>query len=330
MTEQKNVLITDRFSQEALLTLESQPFLKVRKSHTPELAQVDLSDIHSLIIRSRTKIDREILSRAKKLQVIVTATSGFDHIDLDACAEWGITVMFTPRAHIESASQLTWSLVLACAHRLLPAYREVKSGNWDRNQLIGTELSGKTYGVVGLGRIGSRVAQIAKAFGMHVIAFDPYQDDEAFHEAGADRVAYEEILKQADVLSFHVPKTKETHHLLNRSQFEYIHRGIILINTSRGTVISEQDLVEALENGWIGAAGLDVFEKEPLNRSSKLFSFQNVVLTPHVGANTSEAFAKASEQAALKIIRFFIDASTEDTLPPKAAWYGAVSPWNQD
>ncbi len=327
MSERKQVLITDRFSQDALLTLESQPFLSVRKSHSPFLAQTDLNGVNALIIRSRTVIDREVLSRAKNLQVIVTATSGFDHIDLEACAEWGITVMFTPRANVESAAQLTWSLVLGCATKLTQAHREMKAGSWARELLVGTELHKKTYGIVGLGRIGSRVAEIAQAFGMHVLAYDPYQDDGHFREVGAERVAYEEILKQSDVLSYHVPKTKETHYLLNRSHFEYIHRGIILVNTSRGTVIKEMDLVEALENGWIGAVGLDVFEKEPLPRNSKLFNFQNVLLTPHIGANSAEAFAKASEQAALKVIRFFVDASTEDTLPPKAPWYGASPPW---
>jgi D-3-phosphoglycerate dehydrogenase len=330
MPERKQILIADRFSQEAQLTLESQTFFEVRKSPTPDLAQIDLKGVNGLIIRSRTEINCDVLSRAKNLQVIVTATSGFDHIDLEACAEWGVTVMYTPRANVESAAQLTWALVLACANRLVTANREIKGGAWNREMLVGTELSGKTYGIVGLGRIGSRVAEIAEAFGMHVIAYDPYQDDVGFRAAGAERVAYEEVLKQSDVLSFHVPRTRETRNMLNRSQFEYIHRGLILINSSRGGVINEADLVEALEQGWIGAAGLDVFEKEPLPRTSKLLGFPNVVLSPHLGANTAEAFAKASEQAALKMIRFFIEGSTEDTLPPKAPWYGAAPPWEQD
>lgn len=330
MAEKKQILITDRFSQEALVTLESQPFFDVRKSPTPDLESLDLSEVNGLIIRSRTKIDAKALSRAKNLQVIITATSGFDHIDLEACAKWGITVMFTPRANIESATQLTWSLVLACASRVVEAHREMKSGQWSRELLVGTELAGKTYGIVGLGRIGSRVAEIAEAFGMNVIAYDPYQEDAHFRHVGAERVALEEILKQSDVLSFHVPKTRETHHLLKRSQFEYIHRGIILVNTSRGSVIHEADLVEALDNGWIGGVGLDVFEKEPLPRQSKLFGFPNVVLSPHIGANTAQAFAKASEQAALKMIRFFVEGSTDDTLPPKAPWYGAVPPWDAE
>lgn len=328
-TEKRNVLVTDRFSHEALVTLTHQPFLTVRKTASASLAKEDLTEIHGLIIRSRTIIDAELLSRAKKLQVIITATSGFDHIDLAATAKWGVTVMFTPEANIESAAQLTWSLVLACANRLTQAHRMMKAGEWNREALIGLELNKKTYGIVGLGRIGRRVSDMAHAFGMNVIAFDPYCDEASFKHAGAERVAYEEILKSSDILSYHVPKTQETIHMLNRSHFEYIHRGLVLVNTSRGSVIHEQDLCEALEKGWIGSVGLDVFEKEPLPRSSKLLNYQNVVVTPHCGANTQEAFAKASEQAALKLIRFFVDSSTSDTLPPKAAWYGAVPPWQK-
>ncbi len=327
MTDKKKVLITDKFAHEAFLTLSQQPFLQVQRTDKPNLHDADLSQVHGLIIRSRTTIDAAIFERAKKLQVIITATSGFDHIDLDAANKWGVTVMFTPEANVESAAQLTWGLVLACANKIPQAFRALKAGEWNREQAVGFELNRKTYGIVGLGRIGRRVADMANAFGMSVIAYDPYADESVFREAGAERVAYEEILKSSDVLSYHVPKTIETHHMLNRSHFEYIHRGLILINTSRGSVVHEQDLCEALENGWLGAVGLDVFEKEPLPRNSKLLQYNNVIATPHCGANTTEAFAKASEQAALKLIRFFVDSSTSDTLPPKAAWYGAVPPW---
>lgn len=328
-TDIKNVLITDRFSQEALLILSQQSFLSVKKTENPNLADQDLSQVNALIIRSRTQISEEIFKKAKKLQVIVTATSGFDHIDLDAAEKWGVTVMFTPEANVESAAQQTWALVLACANRIVQSSKAVKGGEWNREPLVGFELSKKTYGIVGLGRIGKKVAEIAQAFNMNVIAYDPYADDHSFRESAVTRVAYEELLKTSDILSFHVPKTKETQHMLNRSHFEYINRGLILVNTSRGSVVHEADLCEALSNGWLQAVGLDVFEKEPLNRNSKLLQHQNVVLTPHCGANTTDAFAKASEQAAMKAIRFFMDSSTSDTLPPKAAWYGAVPPWEK-
>lgn len=325
----KHILITDRLSQDAFLTLNSQDFLKISRSPNPHLQGVDLSDVHALLIRSRTRIDREVFKRAKSLQVIMTSTSGFDHIDLEAAKEWGVTVMYTPTANIESAAQLTWSLVLACANKLMACRQQMKTGAWDRDQLWGVELARKTYGIIGLGRIGSRVAEFAQTFDMDVIAYDPYIEDADFRASKAERVAYEEILKRADILSFHVPRTKETERMLTRSQFEFINRGLILINTSRGSVIDEGDAIEALEKGWIGMLGLDVFEKEPLAKSSKLLQLPNVVLTPHVGANTQEAFAKASDLAAMRLIRFFMDGSTEDTLPPKAAWYGAPVPFSE-
>ncbi len=328
-TDQKKILITDKFTHEAFLMLANQSYLKIEKSPFHNLHQLDLSDVSGLIIRSRTLIDAEIFKKAKKLQVIVTATSGFDHIDLEEAKKWGVTVMHTPDANIESASQLTWGLVLSCASRISNAQKMLRAGEWKRDLVMGTELNHKTYGIVGLGRIGLRIAEFANVFGMNVIAFDPYAPDSHFKEAQAERVSYEEILKRADVLSFHVPKTSETEKMLNRSHFEYIHRNMILINTSRGSVIDEKDLIHALENNFIAAAGLDVFEKEPLSRQSSLLQFSQVVLTPHCGANTHEAFAKASEQAALKIMAFFENASTSDTLPPKAAWYGAVPPWKK-
>lgn len=243
--------------------------------------------------------------------------------------------MNTPNAHIESASQLTWSLILTCAHQLTSCHRLIQSGHWSRNSVTGIELNQRTLGIVGLGRIGSRVASIGQAFGMKVIAFDPYVDELKFEENSVERMSYEELLKVADVISFHVPKTKETIGMLNRSHFEYIRRGVILINSSRGGVINENDLYEALNQGWVHSVGLDVFEKEPLPIDSRLFQrssdpkssiYGRVVLTPHIGANTDEAFYKSSQLAADKLIRFFTDSSTSDTLPPQTSWYRSDLP----
>lgn len=324
----KKILITDRFAQDSLLFLQGTPGFEVVRAKSPKVLESDsLASCNALLIRSQTAIDEKTLEQAKNLQLIITSTSGFDHIDLEAAKRWGITVMHTPTAHIESAAQLTWGLVLNCCSRILEASRMVKGGLWDRNQLVGLELSGQTYGIIGLGRIGSRVSQLAKAFGMSVIAYDPYQEEEVFQKYGVARLSYEEVLRTADVLSFHVPQTSETRQMLKRPQFELIRRGIVLVNTSRGPVIHEADLCEALEHGWIRAVGLDVFEKEPLPRNSKLLSFPQAILTPHIGANTEEAFYKASQAAAEKCIRFFIDGTTSETLPPKAVWYGAPPPF---
>ncbi len=325
----KKILITDRFSQESFLFLQQNSFFEIQRSATPQIPIDQLATTNALIIRSKTRIDETVLKNAPKLQLIITATSGFDHIDLTATTKWGITVMHTPEANKESAAQMTWALVLAGANRLLSAHRQVKAADWNRDSLIGYELSGQTYGIVGLGRIGTRVAQIAKAFGMKVVAFDPYLDDDDFEKAGATRVSFEELLKTSHVISFHVPKTLETDHMLNRSSLEHIQQKIILVNTSRGSVINENDLCWAIEEGLFRAVGLDVFEKEPLAKNSKLLNYPEVILTPHTAANTEEAFHKASQSAAEKLVRFFVDGSTSDSLPPRVPWFGAT-PFRSD
>lgn len=323
--EKKLILITDRFSSEAFYFLDRNPLFKVIRLNSPHHIPSDLmSEAHGLIIRSKTNITEDLLKQMSKLQVVVTATSGFDHIDLEATQKWGISVMHTPDANKESAAQLTWALVLACTNQIVQGFKQVKSGEWNKESLTGTELSGRTYGIVGLGRIGQRVAQIAQAFNMQVVAYDPYIDEDLFLKNNIQRLSYEEVLKVSDVLSFHVPKTLETINMLNKSHFEYIRRGLILINTSRGQVINEDDLAFAIENQWIVSCGLDVFNKEPLSRNSKLLQFSQVVLTPHIGAHTEDAFHKASHLAALKISQFFADASTSDSLPPRVPWYGAT------
>lgn len=321
----KRILITDRFAHESWLFLQQNPNFELFKTQSPNTIDPELiATSHALLIRSRTPIDEKLLKSAKNLQLIITTTSGFDHIDLKATQKWGITVMHTPEAHIESAAQLTWALVLSCCSRVHESDKIVRGGNWDRSKVVGMEVSGRHYGIVGLGRIGSRVAQMAQAFGMSVIAYDPYQEDEVFEKLKIPRVSYDELLRNADIISFHVPKTGETKHMLKQSQFENIQHGVILINTSRGPVIHEQDLCAALDKTLIKAVGLDVFEKEPLQKTSKLFTYPQVILTPHIGANTEEAFHKASQSAAEKCMRFFVDSTTSDTLPPKAAWYGAM------
>lgn len=323
--QKKKILITDRFTSDAFYYLQRNPLFEVERLESPfHITPEKLLGVHGLIIRSRTKIDDKLLGHAKQLQVIVTATSGFDHIDLEATQKWGVSVMHTPEANRESAAQLTWALVLACANKVLDGHKQVKSGEWNRNHLNSYELAGRTYGIIGLGRIGSRVAEIANAFRMKVVAYDPYIEESVFNQYNVERLSYEEVLKVSDVLSFHVPKTLETDNMLNRSQFEYIHRGLILVNTSRGSVIHEDDLCLALENNWISGCGLDVFQKEPLPKSAKLLTYPQVILTPHVGANTDEAFQKASQLAALKVNKFFEDSSTSDALPPRVPWYGAT------
>tara|TARA_B110001454_G_scaffold219199_1_gene251769 strand:+ start:72854 stop:73840 length:987 start_codon:yes stop_codon:yes gene_type:complete len=318
----KKILVCDRFSSESLQMMETQDYFEIIKADPLRLKNnPHLATAEGLLIRSRALITADLLKQAKKLQVVITATSGFDHIDLDATQKWGITAMNTPNANRESAAQLTLTLMLALNQRLLEADRLTRTGLWRQESILGTELAEKTWGIVGLGRIGSRVAELARAFKMNIVAYDPYIADDMFDKYSAKRVSYEDLLKLSDVISFHVPKTKETHKMLSAPQFEYINREVFLVNTSRGTVIDEESLVKALENKWLRGVALDVFEKEPLPRTSKLLLFPEVIMTPHVGAYTEDAFLRASEEAVIKLIHFFRDGTTSDTLPPKSAWY---------
>lgn len=314
------IVITEKFALDAQVTLKNSGLAEVVKlSSLNELAD-HLDKATGLIIRSKTKITRELLALAPHLNLIITCTSGFDHIDLQATQEKNIHVMYTPNANAQSAAELTWALILNTHRPVLESHKQIKAGLWDREKLQGFELHGKTLGIVGLGRIGQKVAAFAKVFGMNVVAFDPYCEDEAFEKFNLERSSYEELLKQSDIITFHVPLTKETKNMMNRSHFEYTNKDVVIINASRGSVVNEDDLYEALEDGTVRAAGLDVYAKEPLTRESKLLKSQKVVLTQHIGALTDEAFAKASMEACQLCIEFLKTNKTQNTLPFQNNW----------
>lgn len=315
----KNIVICERFSLEARIELQQNKSFQV---HT--ISDDTLSIAHALIIRSKTKIDSFLLNKTPQLELIVTCTSGFDHIDLDETQKRNICVMFTPEANSQSAAELAWTLLLNSNRHITPANKDLKAGFWRREDSLGHELAGKTLGLVGLGRIGSRVARMAKAFDMSVLAFDPYVDEAAFTKTQAQRVSYEELLKQSDFISFHVPSTKETRNMFSRSQIDYVHPELILVNTSRGDVVNEDDLVQALNDKKIKFAALDVFNKEPLSRDSKLLKCSNAFLTPHIGAYTEEAFLKASYEGTRRVKDFYEKNITQNTLPLKNDW-GSLS-----
>ena len=315
----KNILICERFAYEAQLKLSQNKNFAVSSYSSDKLESAN-----ALIIRSKFEITQEVLDKTKNLEVIVTCTSGFEHIDLEATQKRNITVMFAPDANAQAAAEHTWALLLAATRHIPAASKELKTGIWNRDPHCGTELNNKTIGIVGLGRIGSLVAKFAHAFNMEVLAFDPYVDQATFANANAIRASYEEVLKQADILTFHVPATKETKNMFNRSHIEIVQPNLTLINTSRGQVLHEDDLVIALNENKIKFAALDVFSKEPLTKDSKLLKCKNVLLTPHLGAYTEEAFLKASLEGAKRVIEFFESNKTQNTLPLKNDW-GSLS-----
>jgi len=314
------LVVAEKFTTEALVQLKTCGHFDVHKLLQKSDLDSHLPDVEVLIIRSQTKITAELLEKAPQLKCIITSTSGFDHIDLKATATKNIQVMYTPEANTISAAELTWGLVLNTRRMISESQKNLRSGLWDREKFQGHELHGQNYGIIGLGRIGQKIAGFAKAFGMNVFAFDPYQSDEAFQKLNLQRSSYEEVLKQCDVISYHVPLTFETRRMLNRSHFEFLNRKAIVINTSRGQVIQEDDLVEALEKDWISGAALDVYDKEPLPRDSKLLKAPRLLLTQHIGAMTEEAFNKASAEAAQSAIDFALKNKLKNTLPLVNDW----------
>lgn len=316
------VLITERFSLNTLVKMQLHPQLQViHDLNWFQKPATAWEGIETLIIRSQTKVDAKLLKIFPKLKLVITATAGFNHIYLKLCQERGIRVAYCPTSHTASTAELTWGLILACARRLTTAQKAVRMGDWDRNKLMGTELSGKTLGVVGLGRVGSQVARIAKAFNMKLMAHDPYQEDEVFQSLSVERVSLEELLTQSDIITLHVPLTSETWHFIGEMYLGSLSPNTILINTCRGPVIHENALLQKLQAQKIGAVGMDVFEYEPLSKESRLLQFSNVVTTPHIGATTQQAFEKASQEAFDKTLEFISGASLRDELPPSASWF---------
>jgi D-3-phosphoglycerate dehydrogenase len=300
VASQPLVLLTDTFTTEGIEILRQK--FEIRRAAKVTPTAQELLGVEALVIRSRTQIDRELLALAPQLKAVVTATSGYDHIDLAACDERGVSAYYTPDANFNAAAELTLMLMLATLRRQSEVVRALREHRWKDALNPGRELRGKTVGVIGLGRVGGRVAELVQAFGAEVIAHDPYAPDATFDRLEIARLGLTEVLVQSDIVTLHVPLTKETRHIIGHGTLEHCKEGFVLINTSRGSVVDEGALDAALENGQITAAGLDVFEHEPLSRDSRLRKRPNVVITPHIGAMTDEALIKASQLAALTLV----------------------------
>ncbi len=287
------VLVTEKLSDAGLDLLAKDFEVDVR----PELAAGDLAGeiepYDALVIRSATRVDDAVLAAAPHLKVVARAGIGLDNVDVDAATRRGVMVVNAPRSNVISAAEQTMALLLAQARNTPQASAALKAGTWDRSRWEGVELAGKTLGLVGLGRVGSLVAQRAAGFGMRVIAFDPYVSAERAKELGADAMpSLEALLVQADFVSIHLPRTPETEGIIGASELAMMPQGARLVNTARGGIVDEEALAAAIVSGHLGGAALDVFAVEPTTESP-LFALDNVVVTPHLGASTREAQDKA-------------------------------------
>ena len=291
MTATFRVLIADKISADGLAPLREDPrFELITKPglSLPDLTQA-LTEVDAVIVRSAAKVPREAMAATTRLKVIGRAGVGVDTIDVDAATEKGIAVLNAPAGNTISAAELTMALMLSLARRVAAADRSMKAGAWDRAKLGGSELYGKTLGLVGAGRIGGEVATRARAFGMRVVIHDPYLHPDRAKALGAELGTLDQVLAEADVLSVHVPLTDGTTGLIGAAQLARLKRSAFVLNVARGEIIDEAALIEALRAGSIAGAGLDVYNVEPLPADHPFRTLDNAVLTPHLGASTEEA-----------------------------------------
>lgn len=259
-----------------------------------------LAGVDALLVRSATKVDAEVLAVADRLKVVARAGVGLDNVDVRAATQSGVMVVNAPTSNIVSAAELTVGLMLAAARHLVPANVALKQGEWKRSRYNGTELYEKTVGVVGLGRIGVLVAQRLSAFGMRVIAYDPYVQAGRAAQMGVRLVSLEDLMAESDFVTVHLPKTPETAGLIGDEQLHKVKPNLVLVNAARGGIVDERALFDALVDGRVAAAGLDVYAVEPCT-DSPLFGLDNVVATPHLGASTDEAQEKAGTAVARSV-----------------------------
>jgi D-3-phosphoglycerate dehydrogenase / 2-oxoglutarate reductase len=310
MSEMFKVLIADAINAEGLDPLQQagrfelieRPGLKGE-----ELARA-IEGVDAVIVRSGTRITRESLQYASQLKVIGRAGVGVDNIDVDAATELGVAVLNAPSGNTISAAELTLALLLALVRKVPAADRSMRAGEWDRKSFSGAELYGKTLGLVGAGRIGGEVARRARAFGMRVIAFDPYLTADRASALEIEPVALEDVLQRSDVISFHVPLTETTANMIGERELAMMKKTAVLVNAARGGVINEAALHAALTNKTIAGAAFDVFEEEPLPADHPMRSLPNVVLTPHLGAATAEAQQNVAIEIAEAVRAALIDS----------------------
>lgn len=300
------VVVADRVAQPGLALLSADPDIEVIEMAGKGRGALEaaLADAHALLVRSETKVTADLMRRSPQLRVIARAGTGVDTIDVQAATRLGIAVLNTPGANTVSAAEHTIALLLALLRHIPDAVRSMRRGEWDRKRFEGAELRGKTMGVIGLGRIGSQVAALAKAFAMRVIGHDPFVPRERAEAQRVELVPLERLLAEADVISLHLALTDQTRHLLNAERFGLIKRGAVLVNAARGELVDEHALIATLREGRLAGAALDVFAVEPLPPDHPLRACERVILTPHLAASTAEA----QERVAAEICAILRDA----------------------
>lgn len=302
----KKILISDSIDKSCVAILERFGYEVTHKpGMTADQIKNEIANYNALIVRSETKVSADLIASMKEMEIIGRAGTGVDNIDVNAATRRGIIVMNTPGGNTISAAEHTMALMLSMCRSIPQANISLREAKWERKKFQGTELSGKTLGVVGLGKIGREVASRSKAFGMRIIGYDPLLSDDAASKLGIELTDLDKLFSDSDIITLHVPLSSETKYLISSQTLKKCKDGVKIINCARGGIIKESDLVEAIDSGKVSAAAIDVFEKEPPDFSQRIFNHPKVICTPHLGASTEEAQEKVAIQIAEQIHDFF-------------------------
>lgn len=296
------VLVAEPLADEGIEILRSVAEVDVRLDLDRDGLLSAIGDYDAVIVRSATKIDKEVIERGTSLKVIGRAGTGFDNIDVDAATRKGVLVVNAPQSNSLSAAEHTMALLLAMVRHVPAADASTRAGQWERSRFTGVELHGKTLGILGLGRIGLLVAQRASAFGMKIVAREPYAPKARASQLGIDLVgSVDDLCRQADFITIHLPRNSETKGMIGYEQFALMKQGVRIVNTARGGIVDEDALLEAVKSGRVAGAAVDVFDTEPPGRHA-FFDHPSIIVTPHLGGSTEEAQVKAGASIAEQVL----------------------------
>lgn len=316
MSDKIKILIADNLAEEGVEILKAAGNLDIdyrKKTLREELLEI-IPEVHGLIVRSASKVDAEVIEKAENLKVVIRAGVGVDNIDIPACSQKGIVVMNAPAGNSVSTAEQAIALMFATARYTPQANSSMKEKKWEKSKFKGSQLTGKTLGVVGLGRIGKEVVMRGKGLKMNVIGYDPYIPKENLEYLQIDILSLEDLLSKADFITVHTPLTDSTRGLVNKENLSKLKDGVRLINCARGGIYDEAAIAEGLKSGKIAAAGLDVFTTEPPPEDFELYDLDNCTLTPHLGASTDEAQIEVAKETAGSMVSYFKEGVARNSL----------------
>jgi D-3-phosphoglycerate dehydrogenase len=312
------ILVCDPISPKGIALFQQRPEFSVtvldKRLAEAELIPV-VKDVHAIVVRSETRVTRKVLEAAANLRVVGRAGVGVDNVDVEAATERGVVVMNTPAGNTITTAELAFFMLGALARKIPPAHATMVAGQWDRKAFQGTELFGKTLGVLGLGRIGGEVARRALAFGLRVLAYDPYLTEARARTLGIEWIReVDTVYREADFITVHMPVTDQTRHMLNAQAFARMKPGVRIVNCARGEIIHEPDLLAALDSGKVAGAALDVFSVEPLPADHPFRKHPRVIMTPHLGASTEEAQEKCGIEVAEVVTGYLLTGEVRNAV----------------